>query len=1090
VAFATLIIIRPLAPSVVAQKEGDGGPPAIWKDPKAFEMLSSAAQSLLELKYGRKTEDSVKPVEPAQAPPKGSAPEIGGEASPLSALANPLVNNPAADLTSQKTQSETTIALGGTALIAGFNDSGSFIGGASKFTGFSRSTDMGTSWIDGGTLPTNAQGDAGDPVLARDTTTGRLYFATLQFSGAGIRIFRSDDDAASWMAPTQGAPGLGGSDFADKEWLAVDNFGGAGNGNVYLVIRNFVGGTNAGGIFFFRSTDQGATFGPSGGVSIADRGAFNVQGAFVAVGPDHSVYAFWLDQSAGSGTPNILRVRRSTDFGVTFGAPVNIQTLNTTGTNGSLGSVGGFRTNSFCHAAVHPVSGNIYVAYNDINAPSPTDRGDIYFQQSTDSGATWSARVKLNTDATTNLNWQPTIGVTPDGTNLGVFWNDRRNSATNSRIEYWGRTGTISGSTVTFGPNFKISNADYPAVFGQDPVVNSVYMGDYDHVAADNSFFYVTWGDNRLSASAPDVRFAKVPIAGPGPVISSPTRAISGGNGNGTIDPNECNLLTVTLVNDGSATATGISAALTSSTPGVTIMDSPQSYPDLSPGASATNSMPFKVETSPAYVCGTPVDCTLVVTYTGGSDTINFTLPATQLNYNFTTSTGNAIVPGTADIGNHGDDVTTNIALPFSYTLYGETFTAANVSSNGNLQFTSNSTAFTNACPLPTTTLNDTIIPHWDDLRTDDGGVVTGRGIFTSVSGVAPNRIFNIEWRTRYFSASSNVANFEVRLYEGQQKFDFIYGQVDQGGSSATIGVQKDTGTSSAQFACNTAGSVSSGLMVTGTLLTNCPDGGGSCSCSSLICPSNVTQSNDPGQCGAIVNYPAPTPGGSGCGTITCSPASGSLFPVGTTTVTCTATAGPTCSFTVTVNDTEAPAITCPANQTACATPGSAGTVVTYPAPMATDNCPGVTVACVPPSGSTFPPGTSTVTCTATDGSGNTATCSFTIQVFNALIQDDSNSAIRLMWITSGTEKGRYLFCCAGSTFTGIGTAVTTGNTYTLTHNPVDRRVAGWLEANLKQGKGSFQSPPGKTLCTITDRNTMDDLCGCTVPVAPIKTGK
>ena len=48
---------------------------------------------------------------------------------------------------------------------------------------------------------------------------------------------------------------------------------------------------------------------------------------------------------------------------------------------------------------------------------------------------------------------------------------------------------------------------------------------------------------------------------------------------------------------------------------------------------------------------------------------------------------GGSIVPGTMDTGNHGDDCTTTIALPFSYTLYDQTFTAANVDSNGTLQF-------------------------------------------------------------------------------------------------------------------------------------------------------------------------------------------------------------------------------------------------------------------------------------------------------------------------------------------------------------------------------------------------------------------
>lgn len=76
----------------------------------------------------------------------------------------------------------------------------------------------------------------------------------------------------------------------------------------------------------------------------------------------------------------------------------------------------------------------------------------------------------------------------------------------------------------------------------------------------------------------------------------------------------------------------------------------------------------------------------------------------------------------------------------------------------------------------------------------------------------------------------------------------------------------------------------------------------------SLSCPDDVSVSNDAGECGAVVNYTEPT--GEGCGAITCDPPSGSFFPVGETTVTCTSPVGPTCGFTVTVTDTEAPVIT------------------------------------------------------------------------------------------------------------------------------------------------------------------------------------
>ena len=127
-------------------------------------------------------------------------------------------------------------------------------------------------------------------------------------------------------------------------------------------------------------------------------------------------------------------------------------------------------------------------------------------------------------------------------------------------------------------------------------------------------------------------------------------------------------------------------------------------------------------------------------------------------------------MPGTTDIGNHGDDMVTTIALPFPYTLYDQTFNSINLSSNGNAQFMTTDTTFTNVC-LPWAAHNYTIFPYWDDLYL----VNSGFGIFTSISGTSPNRIFNIEWRAQYFPGSGN-AKFELRLYEGQSRFDVIYG--------------------------------------------------------------------------------------------------------------------------------------------------------------------------------------------------------------------------------------------------------------------------------------------------------------------------
>lgn len=75
-----------------------------------------------------------------------------------------------------------------------------------------------------------------------------------------------------------------------------------------------------------------------------------------------------------------------------------------------------------------------------------------------------------------------------------------------------------------------------------------------------------------------------------------------------------------------------------------------------------------------------------------------------------------------------------------------------------------------------------------------------------------------------------------------------------------------------------------------------------------LCCPNNISVPNDPGKKGAVVSYGKPS--GTGCGRIKCDRPSGSFFPVGETIVTCTSSAGPACSFKVTVKGTQSPKIT------------------------------------------------------------------------------------------------------------------------------------------------------------------------------------
>src|SRR6266849_4719627 len=127
----------------------------------------------------------------------------------------------------------------------------------------------------------------------------------------------------------------------------------------------------------------------------------------------------------------------------------------------------------------------------------------------------------------------------------------------------------------------------------------------------------------------------------------------------------------------------------------------------------------------------------------------------------------------------------------------------------------------------------------------------------------------------------------------------------------------------------------------------------------------DIVQENDVNQCGAMVTF-APNSSACGTGTVTCAPPSGSFFAKGTTVVNCTSSAGPSCSFNVTVNDTEPPRMDCP-DITKSTDPNKCTAVVNYSPNLATDNCPNVNLMCTPPSGSTFNLGATMVSCTATD---------------------------------------------------------------------------------------------------------------------------
>lgn len=173
-----------------------------------------------------------------------------------------------------------------------------------------------------------------------------------------------------------------------------------------------------------------------------------------------------------------------------------------------------------------------------------------------------------------------------------------------------------------------------------------------------------------------------------------------------------------------------------------------------------------------------------------------------------------------------------------------------------------------------------------------------------------------------------------------------------------------------------------------------------------------LTVSLSPTAGGAIATYsvaevsamdvvdPAPT--------VACTPPSGSFVPLGTGSLTCTATDdsgnAATAVRTFAVTDTSAPVLTVPDPMIVEAT-SSSGATATYVVSAADtiDSTPAI--VCTPPSGSTFGLGVTTVSCTASDDSGNSSPVgTFTISVVDTRPPTSIAAAISpmMLWPPTG----------------------------------------------------------------------------------------
>lgn len=240
------------------------------------------------------------------------------------------------------------------------------------------------------------QGQADSIVVVRSTDGGRT------FGTAVVAIAAPDGPAPYYARPTLGVqPRPDGDRVYVAAWGVVITSGGPadGAGDRRLVTA--------------ASKDGGVTW--SAPVDASAPGEQTREPSSPVVGPDGSVYVAWKNRDVGAAPSNII-IGKSTDGGATWTrTPAGVTTGLGQGRDGGMPQL-----------AVDHASGALNLVYQEIQ---PHGDQDIFFQRSTDAGATWSSPLRVNDDPTGNKVRQhvPRIAVAPNG-RIDVVWLDYRHA--------------------------------------------------------------------------------------------------------------------------------------------------------------------------------------------------------------------------------------------------------------------------------------------------------------------------------------------------------------------------------------------------------------------------------------------------------------------------------------------------------------------------------------------------------------------------------------------------------------------------------------------------------------------------------------
>ena len=559
-------------------------------------------------------------------------------------------------------QAETSIAVDSTGqhVVIGFNDTRGFALNPLSVSGYMYSDDGGATFVDGGQLPspgTDTIGTTRFPEVFGDPDVKYLGGCNFVYSSIVVAKFsatqavqtlgvhRSTDCGHTWTGPFvvpaasnpdgqvsgSGAP----RDSADKEFIDVD----PDTGRVIMSWSNFTP-FSAGGVEISTTyTDDIQTGTPPtwSARQVVSATAADGQSScprFAGHGSNNA-YVTWRRfpfPGVFGGNGNTIAFARSTDNGATWGPAVDLtpefftmdQILGndrvSTGPTLAVDNSGGH------------FNGNVYIVHsnNDLN-----DAGDIDLRRSTDGGLSFSPALKLNSRPGNDRGqWNSWVTVDQTTGRVWVFYYDQGIAA----------SGDLSETTVThsddgglsWSPPVPLTARPFKAGWGND--TGQPNLGDYNQAVAQGGELFAAYAltmrpaqgfadgqPTSANMNTPDAVFRRVPSSGAGSGVSQPTNSMpaslgavsfteSGGNGN--IDPGDTVNLQLPLRNYvtnplNAAALHGVTAILSTTTPGVTVVQQQSPYANIAPGATATNMKDFVLQISPSFVPGTSIELVL-----------------------------------------------------------------------------------------------------------------------------------------------------------------------------------------------------------------------------------------------------------------------------------------------------------------------------------------------------------------------------------------------------------------------------------------------------------------------------------------------